>query len=111
MDDLTKALGPWPVLQFTLGAIIFLMSAYMVFRGVMGAKNNPPPMMPAGSTEEERARWRVYEAIENMEEQIFKIAEQQRVEIELLRQVVNVLSQTNETFRRLHDALWNRSQP
>ncbi len=113
MEELSKALGPWPILQFALGAIIFLGGAFMVYKGISGSRSSPPslpPTMPAGSTEEERARWRTYEAIENIEEQVFKLAEQQRVQIELTRQLVSMLDRVNDTFRRLHDILWNRNQ-
>lgn len=116
MDELTKALGPWPVLQFTLGAIIFLGSAYMVFRGITGAKNNPAPAPPTGSPEEEMARWRAYERLENIEEQVFKLAEQQRVQIDLTRQLVHLEHQNLDAFRnlatvfhQLRDAIWNRA--
>lgn len=106
MDEITKALGPWPVLQFMFGAIILLGGTLVVFKGISNSKKSD-----AVQVDDQREKWEAYNQLENIEQNTFKILEQQRTMIDLTRQLLHAINGTNDVFRQLRDALWNRSQP
>lgn len=100
MDEITKALGPWPVLQFAFGALILLGGAWVVLKGVHNSKHgdNSPANM-----DDQRERWEAYNRLENIEDCCFKIVEQQRT-------MIGAIQSLDASFRQLTAALWNRAQ-
>lgn len=85
LDELTKALGPWPILQLVLGIAVLGAGIYAIVRGNKGDDNS-----------DKKAQWAAYEQLRNIEENTFLIVKTQEKMVE----VVN----------RLATVIWNRGQ-
>lgn len=88
LDELTKALGPWPVLQLVLGIAVLGAGIWAVSRGLQGKDN--------GDISDKRAEWAAYEQLRNIEENSFKIAASQEKMVEIANRIASIL--------------WNRGQ-
>lgn len=89
LEELTKALGPWPLLQLLFGLSILGAGIWAIVRGSRGKSE-------AVSIEDRRAEWAAYEQLRNIEENTFKIVESQKRMVEVVD--------------RLASVIWNRGQ-
>lgn len=89
MDEISRALGPWPILQMIFGVVILGLGVYSIIRGVKG-KETPIQL------EDRRAEWLAYEHLKNIEENSFKM--------------VDLLRKHNEDLERFISVMWNRGQ-
>lgn len=90
MDEVTKALGPWPILQLMFGVTILALGVLAVVRGFKGKEGT------SSSSENQRAVWLAFEHIKNIEENSFKFLELQK--------------ETLDAIKTLSSVLWNREQ-
>lgn len=88
LDELTKALGPWPILQLVLGIAVLGAGIWAVMRGTQGRDNDKDT--------DKRAEWAAYEQLRNIEENTFRIVASQEKMV--------------ETVNRLTSILWNQRQ-
>lgn len=91
LDEFTKALGPWPILQAFFGLIVVALGVYAMARGVIGRRNEPQV-----ADEDKRAEWAAYEQLRNIEQNTFKIVDTQ--------------TRMVDAVNRLVDVVWNRRQ-
>lgn len=85
LDELTKALGPWPFLQLVLGIAVLGAGIYAI---VKGGKSE--------DSSDKKAQWAAYIQLKNIEENTLAIVKSQ----EKMVDVVN----------RLATVIWNRGQ-
>lgn len=85
LDELTKALGPWPILQLVLGIAVLGAGIYAIVRGSR-----------SDDSADKRAQWAAYKQLEHIEENTFAIVKTQEKMVE----VVN----------RLASVIWNKGQ-
>lgn len=81
VEEITKALTPWPLLQYFLGLLIFLGGVWFIVRGVTGKEGK----------EDERERWETYQRVENIERDIAKIRESNQRLLEAIQQLTSIL--------------------
>jgi hypothetical protein len=86
MDEVTKALGPWPILQMVFGVVVLGLGVWSIMRGIKGKEDK-------SSDDDKRATWEAYNQLGNIEENTFKIVKAQ----EQIALAVN----------RLVDVVWN----
>ena len=96
LEELTKALGPWPVLQLFLGLSVLAAGIYAIVRGVRSKSENV-------SFEDKRAEWAAYEQLHNVEENSFKF-------VELLKRSNDLAEAQLAALNRLFDTRWNKHQ-
>ena len=96
LKDVGEALGPWPILQFFFGAIVLLVGAYVVMRGITGRAKTDPYQL-----EDKRMEWQAYEHLRKIEENTEMIADNQRLMLEKV-------TQATEQLKALSAAIWNR---
>lgn len=89
MDEVTKALGPWPILQLVFGLVVLGLGVWSIIRGLKGKDGVP-------SHEDQRAEWAAYEQLRNIEENSFKM--------------VALLEKLTDAVNRLSGVLWNHRQ-
>lgn len=95
LEEVSKVLGPWPILQFMFGVSVLGFGVYMIVRGLSGKKGDSIQI------EDKRAEWLAYEHLRNIEENSFKMVELQRQYIEHMRMLT-------EQLKALSAAIWNR---
>lgn len=101
MEELIKALGPWPMIQgLVLGMIVMAVGFWAIKRGL---QDNKKPRIEEESLEEIRARWAAYLQLEHLEDNSFK-------QIELLGKLVEGQLRLHEVLNRIADTRWNRHQ-
>ena len=89
MDEVAKALGPWPILQMVFGLLVLGLGVWSIIRGIRGKEEK-------SSLEDRRAEWEAYKQLENIEQNTFKIVSAQE----------KIVSAVN----RLVDVIWNNRQ-
>lgn len=89
LEELGKALGPWPILQVFFGLSILGAGIYAIVRGARGKQDNM-------NLEDRRAEWAAREQLRNIEENSFKIASSNEKVV--------------EAINRLSSVLWNNRQ-
>lgn len=89
LEELTKALGPWPILQVFFGLSVLGAGIYAIVRGARGKQDDM-------NLEERRAEWAAREQLRNIEENSFKIASSNEKVV--------------EAINRLSSVLWNNRQ-
>lgn len=98
MEELLKALTPWPPLQgFVIGIIVAAAGAWAVRRGFQDSKKNEP------SIEEIKSKWEMHKAIGHIHENSFVI-------VDLLRRGNELAEQQLAALNRLGDLRWNAKQ-
>jgi hypothetical protein len=98
MEELLKALGPWPTVQgIAIGIIVAGVGIWAMRRGLQDKSRGDPPL------EEKRQEWLAYKQLENIEQNSWKIAA-------ALERQVEILTHLHETLNRIFDARWNRRQ-
>jgi hypothetical protein len=89
LDELTKALGPWPILQLVLGIAVLGAGIWAVMRGTQGKDGEK-------DISDKRAEWAAYEQLRNIEENSSKIVASQEKMVEIVNRIAAIL--------------WNRGQ-
>jgi hypothetical protein len=89
LEELTKALGPWPLLQVFFGMTVLGTGVYAIVRGARGKSDDI-------NIEDKRAEWAAREQLRNIEENSFKIASSNE----------KILDAIN----RLSSVIWNNRQ-
>ena len=84
LEELTKALGPWPILQVFFGLSILGAGIYAIVRGARGKPDDI-------RLEDRRAEWAAYEQLRNIEENTFKIVAAQEKIVASVNQLVSVI--------------------
>lgn len=90
LDELTKALGPWPILQLVLGIAVLGAGIWAIVRGIRSDDKDKNDIA------DRRAEWSAYEQLKNIELNTFKIVASQEKMV--------------ETVNRLASVMWNRGQ-
>jgi hypothetical protein len=88
MDEVTKALGPWPILQMVFGLVVLGLGVWSIVRGIKGKEDKV-------SDEDKRAEWEAYNQLSNIEANTFKIAATQEKIVETLNRLVDVIWNSN----------------
>lgn len=96
MEEVAKALGPWPILQMIFGLVILGLGVWSIMRGLKGKEENM-------RLEDRRQEWAAFEQLKNIEENTFKMIEHQKTVIDTQRAIVQAVNQ-------LTSVLWNREQ-
>lgn len=86
LEELMKALGPWPILQTFLGLAVLSTGIVVIIKGINKGKDN----------DDKRADWAAYEQLKHIEENSFK-------SVALQERLVEIMGQ-------LRDITWNRKQ-
>jgi hypothetical protein len=86
MEEVAKALGPWPILQTVFGTLILLLGVWSIIRGIRGKDY----------ADDRRAEWEAYNQLENIEQNTFKIVESNQ--------------KIAEALDRLASIMWNREK-
>lgn len=98
MDELLKALGPWPMVQgIAIGLIVGGLGFYAMRLGLRDRRSGEP------SLDALKAQWAAYEHLDNIHQNSFAIVKnmEKLVEAQLL---------TMAAINRLSDSRWNRLQ-
>lgn len=90
LEEGMKLLGPWPILQFMFGLAVLAGGVYMISRGL--AKKDEPRL----TLEDRRQEWAAYEQLKNIEENTFKLVNNQQA--------------LTDAINRLSSVMWNREQ-
>jgi hypothetical protein len=103
LDEVGKALGPWPILQVFFGMAVLGVGAYALVRGVMSSKSGDRVQL-----EDKRMEWEAYERLRQIEENTAQIAANQRAMLEGVRHAVQEIRLMTEQMKALAAAIWNR---
>lgn len=99
MEELLKALGPWPLVQgIVIGIIVAAIGAWAIRRGLQDFSKKTEP-----SIEDIKSRWEFNKAIEHMHENSFEI-------VDLLKRGNELAEQNLAATNRLFDTRWNAKQ-
>ena len=103
LDELSKALGPWPLLQMFFGLSVLIAGIYAIVRGARGKPENT-------SVEDIKARWELQKAMGHLHDNSFDI-------VKLLEKANEHGERSNElaehilaALNRINDMRWNRKQ-
>lgn len=98
MDELIKALGPWPLLQgIALGTIVAATGAWAIRKGLQSSRKSDVPI------EDMRAEWAAYEQLRHIHENSFEI-------VECLKRSNDLAAQILAALNRFNDMRWNLKQ-
>ena len=98
MEELLKALGPWPTVQgIAIGIIVCGIGIWAMKRGLDKSRSNEPDL------EEVKAKWELYTQIRHLHENSFVI-------IKLLERSNDMAEQQLAALNRSNDARWNKKQ-
>lgn len=103
MDKVAEALGPWPILQLFFGTAVLGVGVFAIIRGLANSKTSD-----RASVEEDRERWEAYRRLESIDEGIKAIVAHQRLTLEHIRMVGDVMRAQTEQLKALSAAIWNR---
>lgn len=98
MEDLLKALGPFPVVQgIAIGIIVAAIGAVAIRRGWQDSQKNEP------SIEDIKSRWELHRSIGHLDKNSFEI-------VDLLKRGNEIAEQQAAAINRLADIRWNAKQ-
>jgi len=98
MEELLKALAPWPVMQgIAIGIIVAAIGAWAVRRGLQDSKKNET------SIEDIKSKWEMHKAIGHIHENSFEI-------VKLLERANELGEQQLAALNRMNDLRWNAKQ-
>jgi hypothetical protein len=98
MEELLKALGPWPLVQgIVIGLIVAAIGAWAIRRGLQDSKKNEP------SIEDIKSRWELHRSIGHLDKNSFEI-------VDLLKRGNELVEQLTAAVNRLADSRWNAKQ-
>lgn len=81
MDEVAKALGPWPILQTVFGMIVLVLGVLSIVRGLRGKE----------PSDDKRAEWEAYNQLQNIEQNSFKIMDSNQRILEAIQQLNSIL--------------------
>lgn len=96
LDELMKALGPWPILQVILGMLAFGAGVWAIIRGFNSSRKETGMAL-----EDKRAEWAAYEQLKNISENSFKM-------VELMAKLVDGQAQMRDSVNALITAMWRQ---
>ncbi len=103
MEELFKALNPWPQAQgIVIGLAIAGVAFWAVRRGLQDGRKRDAAVVPVQpvklehTDEEKRLHWIAHEQLENIEKNSFKM--------------VDLLKTIAEAVNRFNDTRWNKRQ-
>lgn len=98
MEELLKALGPWPLVQgIVIGLIVAAIGTWAIRRGWLDSKKNEP------SIEDIKSRWELHRSIGHLDKNSFEI-------VRLLERSNELTDQLLMAINRLADNRWNAKQ-
>lgn len=89
LEEISKALAPWPLLQYTFTVILVIGGIYAIMRGLNKGRETPQQ----DSYEDKKSEWAAYKQLEHIEENTFRL--------------VVLQEKTIEAINHLTDAIWN----
>lgn len=96
MEEILKALSPWPLLEgIVLGCIVAAGAIWAINRGLRDSRNDRRVNVE-NDMDRQRAEWAAYEQLRNIEQNTFKIVDTQ--------------TRMVDAVNRLVDVIWNRRQ-
>jgi hypothetical protein len=101
IDEVGKALGPWPILQFVFGLAVLCFGAIAIFKGLSSEKKSD-------AMEDKRIEWEAMERLRSIDENTQKIADNQRAMLENVRGATDQIRGLTEQMKALAAAIWNR---
>lgn len=81
MEEVAKALGPWPILQTIFGVIVLLLGVWSIIRGIKGKDY----------ADDQRADWEARNQLQNIEQNTFKIVESNQKLVEAIDRLATVM--------------------
>lgn len=97
MDELLKALGPWPTVQgIAIGIIVAGVGLWAMRRGLQGSNKDP-------HLEDVKAKWQLYDQIRHIHENSFDM-------VKLLERSNDLAEQMLAAINRFNDTRWNKRQ-
>jgi hypothetical protein len=98
MDELLKALGPWPMVQgIAIGLIVGGLGFYAMRLGLRDRRSGEP------SLDALKAQWAAYEHLDHIHENSFAI-------VKHMEKLVELQLMTIAAINRLADNRWNKHQ-
>lgn len=98
MEELLKALGPWPLVQgIVIGFIVAAIGTWAVRRGFQDSKKN------GSSIEDIKSKWEMQKAIINLQDNSFDM-------VKLLERGNEIQEQQLAAINRIFDTRWNSKQ-
>jgi hypothetical protein len=98
MEEFSKALGPWPILQFIFGAAVLFGGIYVMMKGL---KKQPSDGDSPAQIQDQRAQWEAYRQLTNIEHNTYQM-------IEILKQQEQSFERIADLIKAVHEALWKR---
>lgn len=90
MDEIIKALGPFPALQVVFGAIVLGLGVYSVIRGLYGKEG--------AKIEDQRSRWEAYGQLERIDRTAEQLLQEMRTNNELTKQLIDTVNRWGAFF-------------
>jgi len=108
MEELVKALGPWPMVQgIVIGLFVAAAGFWAIRKGLQDSRKEtghvPRVVRIEHTDEEKRWQWEAYKQLGHIEKNSFEIAKHSEDAVELLREVAKGIN-------RMADAYWNSRQ-
>lgn len=98
MEEVLKALSPWPQAQgILIGLIIAALGVWAFRKGLLDSKKSEP------NVEDIKARWELQKAIAHIHDNSFDMVKLQERSNELAEQILAAIN-------RLTDTRWNKRQ-
>ena len=98
MDEILKALGPWPTVQgIAIGIIVAAVGVWAMRRGMQDSRKSEPDV------EDIKARWELQKAMGHIHENSFEMVKCLERSNELAEQILAALN-------RFNDNRWNKRQ-
>jgi hypothetical protein len=98
MEEILKALGPWPTVQgIAIGIIVAAVGVWAMRRGMQDSRKGEP------NVEDIKAKWELQKAIGHIHENSFEI-------VECLKRSNDLAEQILAALNRVNDTRWNKRQ-
>lgn len=98
MEEILKALGPWPTVQgIAIGIIVAAVGVWAMRRGMQDSRKHEP------SVEDIRAKWELQKAMGHICANSFEV-------VELLKRSNDLAEQMLAALNRFNDHSWNKRQ-
>lgn len=117
LDEFSKALAPWPFLQWVFGILIMVGGIVGIIKGTQKSKEAPAMPATSNSFEDKRAEWEAYRQLENIEKNSFegveiskRLVDLMNRQNDLIQKLIDADSEVKLAMNRLAEAIWNRKQ-
>jgi hypothetical protein len=105
MEEVLKALGPWPTVQgIAIGIVVAAVGIWAMRRGMQDSKKSEP------NVEDIKARWELQKWMAHIHENSFDIVKLLEKSNELSERSNELLEQTIAAINRVFDTRWNTRQ-